>query len=240
MPYTRPFVTRSLISYAGDSSQRRLALAVRPIDTFTGIPATAPMRIELKELPNARATRNQSGFFCFEGREDKNGNEMIYKAGDYTLIVEPDSAVADWFFLEPAPGQAWSFEFTRKITLPMKAPRTPEEPIRWAPSPSYPFPYNSTLVRGTVVQGGGPDPQKLAGVVVSTTYKQTDPQDTSATKDHPIETQSDNKGEFVLFFQALPGATQQISLTAVKNGQQIQQQANIMEGTATNEVVVFP
>jgi hypothetical protein len=242
MPYTRPFFTRFLVSYAGDSSQRRLALAVRPIDTFTGMPVTAPVRVKLKELPDARAVRNESGFFCFEGREDENGNEIIYKAGDYTLIAEPDRVVADWFFLEPVPGQPWSFEFTRKITLPMGTPKNPVEPIRWSPNPSYPFPYNSTLVRGTVKQGGGP----LAGVVVSTTYKQTDPQDTSVTKDHLIETQSDEKGEFVLFFQALPPATplppatQKILLTAVKNGQQIQQQANIMEGTATNEVVVFP
>jgi len=203
--------------------------------------------VELKELPHLQPVRNQSGFFCFEAKVEKDETSTL--AGEFTLIAEPDPVVANWFFMEPPTGKPWSFEFTRKVTLPMKDPanpneptRWPQEPIRWAPNPSYPFPENSTLVRG-VVQGPGQDPPKLPGIVVRATYKQTttDPQATRPTIDHTIATQSDEKGEFVLFFQALPEPTQKITVTAVKNGQQIEQSPEIKEGKTTSKVVfAFP
>lgn len=248
MAYTRPFITRALVSYAGDSRTRGLRLAVRPIDTFTEEPPRAPLRIALKEMPRARAVQNLSGFFCFEGKvwkdKDEQDIDLTYKDGTYMLIVEPDPVRADWYYLEPNPGTAWSFDFTRRITLPMPNKNNPVEEVRLAPNPAYPFANNSTLVRGTVFRGPGNTLPTVPGVVVRAIYQRTDPRDPTVSISHTVETQSDRQGDFVLFFKALFRSPQQVTVHPLRNGQPIPPESRtvtIQEGSTTDTVVLnFP
>lgn len=222
MTFTRPFVTRRFIAYAGDAHSHRLSLAVSVIDGFTGKPVNAPLRVYLKELRQARVRRSQSGLFCFE--------EIT--AGNYTLVVEPDPTTADWFYLKPRPNEVWTEKFERPITLPFPNPLSPLEIVTLSPKSSYPFPANSTLVRGTVTWGASSE--SVAGAVIRTTYDQTDPNDVGGPPvSVTIETQSDRVGEYVLFFQKLPGRTQPVVVTGVKDGQQVQEPVSITEGTMT-------
>jgi hypothetical protein len=222
MTLTRPFVTRRFIAYAGDAHSHMLSLAVSVIDGFTGKQANAPLRVYLKELRRARLLRSQSGLFCFE--------EL--RAGNYTLVVEPDPTTADWFYLKPRPNEGWTEKFERPITLPLPDPLSPLETVTLSPKSSYPFPANSTLVRGTVTRGAAN--VSVAGAVISTTYSQVNPNDVGGPPVVvAIETQSDRDGEYVLFFQKLPGKTQPVVVTGVKDGQQVQQPVPITEGTMT-------
>jgi hypothetical protein len=228
MGYSRPFVTERFIAYAGDSQNRRLSLAVRVVDAFTGEPARIRLRVLLKEFRQARLMRTLGGLFCFEG----------IPAGDYTLVTEPDPVTADWFYLQPRPGEAWSDGFERSITLPLADPLSPLEEVTLAPKTSYPFPPNATLVRGQVTEGA--TPTAVAGAVISSSYNQVDPQDVDQTVTVQIETQTDAAGEYVLFFRKLPGATQPVIVTAVKNGDQVQQPVVITEGSTQIRPLHFP
>lgn len=222
MTYTRPFVTSRFTAHEGDSWRRPLSLAVRVDDAFTGRMAVAPLRVYLKELRFLPVLRSLGGLFCFEGR--RPGEAL--PAGNYTLVVEPDRTRADFFFLQPAQGGQWSESFERVVTLPLIGPDAPLEVVTLAPRPSYPFPANATLVRGRVTQGGQPS----AGAVVSSTYDQVDPADTTQTVSVSVETMTDRGGEYVLFFKKLPDPTQTVTVIAEKGGQTVQQQVLITEG----------
>ena len=240
MPYSRPYAGKSLVAYVGDSLEKRTTLAVRTIDTFSGA-LVSLRRVTLKEIPRSRAFRTIGGFYCFEETFDENKDETT--TGNFTLILEPEESDADCFFLEPRNGEAWTFEFSRNVILPMPDPKNPLEEIRLAPSPSYPFPQNTTLARGVVVRGGGNKPPTLPGAVVQSEYFSADPVDPSLKKKRTIKTQSDKKGEFVLFFLALPDATQIIDVTAISDGQQIPDpvKVKITEGATVSKVVLaFP
>lgn len=229
MTYTRPFVTRRFIAYGGESVSRQLSLAVRVMDAFTQQPALAPMRVYLKERARARALVNQSGVFCFLG----------IPAGEYTLVVEPDPTTADWFYLQPQAAEEWSQNFERQVTLPLPDPKLPLLVVTLSPKSSYPFPQNATLVRGTVSQGA--PPAKVASAVVGVDYEQVDPDDTGQTIPARVETQTDRNGEYVLFFQRLPANKQQVTVKAVKDGQQAERQLEIQEGaTQMSEPLTFP
>ncbi|HEX8921934.1 MAG TPA: carboxypeptidase-like regulatory domain-containing protein [Pyrinomonadaceae bacterium] len=231
MTFTHPFVTSRFVVHAGDSYLSQLSLSVLVIDAFTGKQVNAPLRVFLKQLRRLRPLRSQSGFFCFEGNkcfEDGKCFEQI-KAGKYTLVVEPDPTTADWFYLQPLPSGEWTDKFEREITLPMPDPQKPLVTVTFSPKASYPFPANATLVRGRVIAGAnGPG---IPGAVVKSTYHQVDPKDNDRTVSVNVETQTDSAGEYVLFFQKLPGKTQPITVTATKDGKQGKRDVNIMEGT---------
>jgi hypothetical protein len=222
MIYTRPFITKSFIAYAGDSRRTDVTLAVRVIDDFTDDPPPVPLTIRLKELPEIRPIRGQSGFYCFEGRETVtiDGTVIVRNPipdGNYTLIVEPDPTSGNQFNLAPrVAGQPWTTTFERPIVLPLPDPLNPLEEVRLSPTPSYAFPATATLVRGTVVKAGAAVP----GAVVSTTYEQIDPADLSQTRFLFIETITDQAGEYVLFLKSLSKKTQFINIHAEKNGDQ--------------------
>ena len=233
MTYTRPFITRRFVAYGGeafggDTHRHQLALAVRVVDAVTDTQVEAPLRVFLQELRHIRPLRNQSGLFCFED----------VPAGAYTLVVEPDKATADWFYLRLPTGEVQQDGFAQPITLPLpKPPPAPPPDIPWprmdvtlVPKTSYPFPANATLARGEVTTGAGASPPGAAGVVVSCTYKQIDPQDSDKTKDAQLKTQTDDAGEYVLFFKKLPDKKQEVTVAAVKDGQPKQQQIEIVEG----------
>ncbi len=229
MSYARPFVTPSFTAYAGDSQTKDLSLAVNVVDTFTDLPAAVKLRVLLKERKQSKAIFNLRGLFCFEEVPD----------GHYTLVTEPDRVTADWFFLEPAPGDPWPSGFESKVTLPVKGAQAPLVDVLLAPNPSYPFPPGATLLRGRVTHGGANHP--AAGGVVSVDYDQADPQDPQhQTVVATIATQTDADGEYVLFFQELPAANQAVTVVAAFNGQQLQHQANIREGRAVSLPFAFP
>ena len=136
--------------------------------------------------------------------------------------------------VRPREGEPWSDSFERSIVLPLQTspPTLPLEPVALAPNPSYPFPKNATLVRGLLISsisGEG-----LPGAVVSSTYNEVDPTDPDETVAVEVEIITDKCGEFVLFFRKLPARTQTIVITATKNGDQVQDEIEILEGATTN------
>lgn len=232
MALTRPFITGRFIAHEGDLYVRRLSLAVRVVDAFTGRPTETPLRVLLKEVPpdapppvvedadadtdpraprkrfrRARPLRSLSGLICFE--------DMA--AGEYRLLVEPDPVTADWYYLQPRlPTEPWPQGFERVITLPLPDPQAPLETVTLSPKPSYPFPANATLVRGTVTRGA-----PAVGVpraVVATTYEQVDPDDKDLTVAVDVQTQTDRDGHYVLFFRKLSDKAQEVEITATKDG----------------------
>lgn len=243
MIYTRPFITKKFIAYAGDSRTTDVTLVVRVIDAFTDEPARAPLNVRLKELPKIRPLRGESGVYYFEGTETVtiNGTTIIGNPipnGNYTLVVEPDPTSGNRFNLQPRQvGQPWPTTFERPIVLPLPNPLQPLEVVTFSPTPAYPFPANATLVRGTVKRFG----VAVGAAVVSTTYDQVDPADTTQTIPVDIETITDPAGEYVLFFKSLPAKTQNLTIVATKNGDQNQITPVITEGsTLKNQHITFP
>lgn len=243
MIYTRPYVTKKFIAYAGDSRTADVALAIRVTDAFTAGPAQVPLSVRLKELPRIRPIRGESSFYCFEGTETViiDGLTIISNPipnGNYTLLVEPDPTSGNQFNLQPKqPGQPWTTNFERPIVLPLPNPLQPLEVVTLSPTPAYPFPANATLIRGTVKKFG----VAVGAAVVSTTYDQVDPADTTQTISVDVETITDPAGEYVLFFKSLPANTQNITVVAKKNADQNQITPTIIEGsTLKNQHITFP
>jgi len=252
MIYTRPFITKKFIAFAGDSRRTDLSLAVLVNDAFTrrlefdGITFQDVLQqplirvdVSLKELPDFKPIRGAGGSYCFEGTETVtiDGNVVVRVAipnGNYTLIIKPDSTSGNFYNLQPRPGDPWTDAFERPITLPMPNPLLPLETVTLSPTPAFPFPANATLVRGRVIQNGAPLP--LA--VVDATYNEVDPNDTSLTVPWQIETISDREGEFVLFFKNLPTRTQPVLVRATKGADQDQVATVITEGTTLNNQVL--
>lgn len=227
MKYIRPFITRRFIAYGGDSYEgishvHNLSLAVNVIDAFTSRRVEAQLRVSLKELGRLRPFLSQSGLFCFEDIPD----------GQYTLVVEPNPVSADWFFWQPVAGEQWQQGFERQIKLPLRMNQPsliwPRLDVTFSPKSTYPFPLNSTLVRGQLTEGAKDKPVESA--VISTKYYQVDPHDNDRTVEIGINTLTDRSGEYALFFKRLPNNSQQIVVTAIKEGQQDQKPAKIVEG----------
>lgn len=243
MIYTRPYITKKFIAYAGDSRTTDVTLAVRVLDAFTEEPARVPLNVRLKELPKIRPLRAESGVYCFQGTETViiDGTTIISNPipnGNYTLVVEPDPTSGNQFNLQPRqPGQPWTITFERPIVLPLPNPLQPLEVVTLSPTPAYAFPANATLVRGTVKKFG----VAVGAAVVRTTYDQVDPADTTQTIPVDIETITDPAGEYVLFFKGLPAKTQNLTIVATKNGDQNQITPVINEGsTLKNQHITFP
>jgi hypothetical protein len=241
MIYTRPFITTKFIGYAGDSRRTEVSLAVQLVDAFFDDPPDVSVSVKLKELPDIRPLRGQSGFYCFEGRETViidgvTRNRTPIPNGNYTLLVEPDPLAGNTYFLQPRlVGDVWTGNFERPIVIPVPGPQSPLEIVTFAPTPSYSFPANATLARGIVRQAGVGVPN----TVVTTTYDEVDPADPTLTIPVDIETLTDREGEFVLFFQRLPAKTQAITISV--RGTAVQIPAVITEGTTLkNQVLNLP
>ena len=252
MIYSRPFITKKFIAYAGDSRRTDLSLAVLVNDAFTRRSQfdgtnfqnvlhqpLVRLNVSLKELPDFKPIFGERGFYCFEGTETVTIDGQVFVRvpipnGNYTLIVEPEPTSGNWYNLQPRPGDPWTDTFERSLTLPMPNPLSPLETVTLSPTPAYPFPANATLVRGSVIQNGAPLP--LA--VVDSDYDEVDPNDTSLTIPVHVETISDRAGEFVLFFKNLPQKTQPVLVTATKGADQDQVAIAITEGTTLNNQVL--
>lgn len=100
-------------------------------------------------------------------------------------------------------------------------PKEPVVEIVLKPKPAYPFPANATLVRG-VVKNTGP----LVNAQVSVTGK-------------PIETITDERGEFVLYFKGIK--EEDITIEIKKHGNTTTVSATIEEGKTTSMgLITFP
>ncbi|MGE0825107.1 MAG: hypothetical protein AB7G75_04655 [Candidatus Binatia bacterium] len=225
MSEARLFATPRFTVYPGESHQHRLSLAVRVIDDVTSSAPSVAVRIQLKAKTNqvVKAIANHSGEYCFRDILD----------GEYTILVEPD-ILLDYFYLKPPPQGQWSNNFEVPVTLPL--PASPLVEVRLAPKPSYPFSRSVTLIRGKVVQGD--KKEGLPGVIVRTQYEQFSGRDQTQRID--IETLTDDKGHFVLFFTRLPKKTQQVVLQAELTGQQSDPMSvTIRESTVAKSEIIF-
>jgi hypothetical protein len=193
MSFTRPFVTQHFTDFEpGDSYSHGLSIALRPINEFTEDPHDVPLRLRLKERPGLRALRNLSGYLCFEDLQ----------AGTYTVLVGPDPAITDWFYVKPPQG-TWSD--TSEIPIVVVANAVSSFDLHLVPRPSsFPFPTNATLMRGMVTQGSAVG---IADAVVRATYEEVDPkdpEDPTQNIQRTVEALTDKQGEYVLFFKRLP------------------------------------
>ena len=232
--YQRPFVTSRYTAYAGDSLVRRLSLAVLLTDEVTGRAPAGSFQVLLKERrPEQRRgqepIRNQSGFFCFLDIPD----------GNYTIVVEP-GAESRLYSLRPAGGGPGSTDRVARSPCPC-GPLEPVVELTLSPTPSYRFSSNATLVRGTVLNNGIPP---APGAVVRCLYQRAAPTvaDPDATSTAIVESRTDIRGHYVLFFSALSPAQQNVNVRAAIAGQPPNNQTTtIREGrTAPNIDIAFP
>jgi hypothetical protein len=231
--YERPFVTSRFTAYAGDSLVRRLSLAISLTDDFTGLAPVGTFQVLLRERREEQRRgqepiRNNSGFFCFVDIPD----------GNYTIVLEPGTD-ARFYSLRPQAGDPWSNDFTLPVALPLPNPLLPTVAITLTPDPGYRFPAHATLLRGHVSRAGVP----VAGAVVRSSYDRATPTtvDPGATATVNVESQTNNRGHYVLFFTAPSPALQNIQVTGIAAGQQMTRPATIRERRTTLDVdIAFP
>jgi hypothetical protein len=212
MTLTLPFKSGSFAVYQVESRERKLKLAVRVLDQFTGAPVPVPVRVSLSQKTPGGAfveqipVRNHTGDFCFEEIED----------GNYFLKIEPDP-VLEQYFLHPEPNQPWIDGFLRDVVIPH--PGGPGIEVILTPRPGYPFPPGTTLARGQVVDNAK---QGVNCAVVKATYVEAQPTlgDPDASASVTAETRTDGKGYFTLFFRSLHVTPSNAQLVATEGGRQ--------------------
>ncbi|HWP92885.1 MAG TPA: carboxypeptidase-like regulatory domain-containing protein [Thermodesulfobacteriota bacterium] len=107
------------------------------------------------------------------------------------------------------------------VNLPQPDPKNPVVEVTLKPKPSYPFPRNATLVRG-LVSDGNPVVDADVSVVGKT-----------------IETKTDEKGEFVLYFKGIK--QEAITVEVKKGGNTKSVNTTVEEGkTVSLGIVSFP
>lgn len=116
------------------------------------------------------------------------------------------------------------FYFPKEETVDTSAldPKNPVVAIELKPKPSYPFPGHATLVRGLVEGAGGPVVNADMEVVGKT-----------------IKTITDEKGEFVLYFEGIK--EENITIEIKKDGSTKSVNTTVKEGkTVSLGVIIFP
>lgn len=107
------------------------------------------------------------------------------------------------------------------VNIPQPDPKNPVMGVSLKPKPSYPFPGNANLVRG-LVSDGGPVVDADVSVVGKT-----------------IETKTDEKGEFVLYFKGIK--QEAITIEIKKGGNTKSVNTTVEEGKAVSLAIVsFP
>lgn len=113
------------------------------------------------------------------------------------------------------------FPADKKIVIPLPDPKKPVDDTILKPNPVYPFPISATLVRG-LVSNTGPVVNALVSVVGKT-----------------IETITDERGEFVLYFKGIK--KEDITIEIRKDGDTKAVNTTIEEGkTISLGIIVFP
>lgn len=113
------------------------------------------------------------------------------------------------------------FPADKKIVIPLPDPKKPVDDTILKPNPVYPFPISATLVRG-LVSNTGPVVNALVSVVGKT-----------------IETITDERGEFVLYFKGIK--KEDITIEIRKDGDTKVVNTTIEEGrTISLGIIIFP
>ena len=233
------FMTDRFISSYGDVRHRRLVLVVEIIDNFTGRHPTIPLKVSLQGPVYLYPLRSREGLFCFE-QFVHPGNVKNHFDGEYIINIQSQFAATELFYLQTTnqEGIMWKESLNCKITLPMQDPQAPVEHIYLSPKTAYPFPANTTLLRGKVIYNGSNTRQGAVNALISCIYSQVDPEDIDSTVDQQIETLSDNNGEYVLYFKNLPRKKQQVVITVSTSSESKRIPAEIVENATTKARVV--
>lgn len=234
----RPFITDSYMHFLGERIKRALFLAVRLIDAFTGEILTRHVRVSLKEFPEIIPIINISDYVCFSGILKDDQEEFIIEPGLYTLKVELTPMQRNTYFLAIKNEQE---EFVIQegmeipISLPKPDPKNPVETIYLSPTPSYNFSEHATLIRGKVFRAENSKPVMRA--VVSSVYRAVDPDDFDREIEKTVTTQTNENGEYVLFFKQLETPNQRVLVRAKLEGRPLPPEfPEIEEGRTTKKI----
>lgn len=158
------------------TASSHLSLAVRPMDSFTGRSAIDGPDVTLEDRPD-EPVRNPSGYFVF----------LDIEPGSVTVLVNGGSRFLD----ERIPGVT-AVDITDPATTVDPADPTtfPVETVELTPSPAYPFPSGTTLIRGRVLD---PSDEPIPGATVG-------------IRNHDAGTRTDRNGEYVVFIDPVPAA----------------------------------
>lgn len=148
----------------------------------------------------------------------KEGDIMAIKnlSGYYCFNDLPDgnynlNVESDFYFPE-----------VKTVDIPQPDPKNPVVEITLKPKPAYPFPDHATLVRGMVVGAGEP--------VVNAEVK---------VVNKAIENVTDEKGEFVLYFERIK--EENITIKIKKDASTKSVNTTVKEGKAVSlGVITFP
>jgi hypothetical protein len=225
-----PLKATSFTVYEVESRRRELKLAVRVMDEFTQANVITPVRVSLSRkmaggtMVEEKPVRNHAGHFCFEDLVD----------GNYVLVTEPDP-VLDYYFLHPEQNQPWTEGFSREVAIPK--PGGPEIVITLTPKPGYPFPLETTLVRGLLVDKAKTGVNRA---LVSATYVQSRPTlgNPAAAAVATAETRTDKKGYFTLFFGPIRRTPTFTRVVATEGGRRVAKTVTLEERKAT--IIVEP
>ena len=233
------FMTDRFISSYGNVRHRQLVLVVEIIDNFTGRHPTIPLKVSLQGPAYLYPLRSRGGLFCFE-QLVLPGNVQNHFGGEYIIKIQSQFVATDLFYLQSTnqEGKKWNESLDCKIILPMQDPQAPVEQIYLSPKTAYPFPANTTLLRGKVTYDASNTRQGAVNALISCIYSQVDPEDVDSTVDQQIETLSDNNGEYVLYFKNLPSKKQQTVITVSTSGESKRLSVEIVENATTIARVV--
>lgn len=181
--------------YTTDRLITKLSIALLITDSFTGKVVSNAIKVSILENSKT-AYRNLSGYFIFTDLEN----------GIYSVIIESELF----------------FSITKQINISSLDPKNPLVFIQLIPKPSYPFPENSTLIRGSVNSANG----SAENASIKVIGKQ-------------IETVTDENGEFALFFKNVK--QEQVQINIQKGGDTKIVSSEVFEGkTVYTGKIQFP
>jgi hypothetical protein len=244
MAIVKPFVTREFTSYAGDVLIAKVLLALRLVDDFLRLEDINAIQqgrekrdfnrenplgdvdIEIDGPREISIVKNNSGFYCVVLFEADPGQTYD---GTYKAVIDADENLSDRYLKDEIGFVIKDGKIDKIIQdnqeKPAPDPKAPVVEVILKPKPAYPFPENTTLVRGiaTLSAGTGSSDKKvpIADVLVTTTFQQLQfdlGEQDYKPKPKTIATKTDRNGEFVMFFKKVAQKTQQIEVKAQKNG----------------------
>jgi hypothetical protein len=244
MAIVKPFVTPKFTAYAGDVLIAKVLLALRLVDDFLRLEDVNAIQqgrekrdfnrenplgdvdIEINGPREISVVKNNSGFYCVVLFEADPGKTYD---GTYTVVIDADENLSDRYLKEELGIVIKDGKIDKIIQdnqdQPAPNPKAPVVEVILKPKPAYPFPENTTLVRGiaTFPAGTGSNTKDtpVVDALVTTTFQQL--QFDSGEQDYKpkpktIATKTDRNGEFVMFFKKVAQKTQQIEVKAQKNG----------------------
>jgi hypothetical protein len=267
MAFITPYVTDKSVTYKGDVITTRLSAAIWLIDDFTGKEAVGRISVMIKETTK-KAVKNLSGYHIFTSNL-VNFNYTIKISSDlyYSEEIKTSDVILGFDTNGPASGAtstkvknfsklqkddlvefhnpvgdvehktitniatstgiiSWAGglknNFTAKGSTILSL-KNPVVAVLLKPLPSYPFPNRATLVRGLLMDSSE-NPMSGARIKVVSQNKVTT---------------SDNKGEFVLYFNNIKN--KRISIEIENNNKTVSFDTDLEEGmTKSLGKIAFP